>query len=158
QHAPAAEITAKCLHRCVVNDAYRYPQRPRKVKVHPIFAKVLRVSKNSSVAYRRRETDRRDVEFPAPRRLLEFREKFFWSHSWTGWKFAFHAVGHEQFDEGAADIDDQNSSLHECASVQVTRTYRPRPNNRPMPAFASGFGVVLLGQHSMISSATNRKS
>src|SRR5213075_1197766 len=85
--------------------------------MHPIFAKVLRVSKNSSIAHRRRETNRLNVEFPAPRGVLEFREKLFWSHSWTRWKFAFHALGHKQFDTGATDIDDEDSSLHECASA-----------------------------------------
>src|SRR5262245_52336099 len=122
QHAPASEITADRLHGCVVNDAHRYSQRPREVKMHPFFAQVLRVSKNSSVAYRRRETDRHSVEFPAPGGLLKFGEQLFWSHSCTGWKFAFHALRHEQFDEGAADIDDENSFLHETASVSGTRT------------------------------------
>ena len=155
--AAASEITAERLHGGVINDAHRYSQRPREVKIHPFSAKVLRVSKNSSVAYRRRETNRHNVEFPAPGGLLKFGDKLFWSHSWTGWKFAFHALGHEQFDEGTADIDDENSSLHESASARDAN-YRPRPNNRPMPAFDSGFAAVLLGQHSTISSATNRNS
>src|SRR4029453_1035349 len=158
QHAPVAEITAERLHGCVVNDAHRDSQRPRKIKMGPILTQMLRVSKNSSVTYRRRKTNRRNVEFPAPHGLLKFGEKLFWSHSWTGCKFAFHALRHEQFHEAAADIDDENSSLHERASARGTRTYRPRPNNRPMPAFGSGFAVVLPGQHSTISSATNRNS
>src|SRR5215475_10382210 len=106
--------------------------------MHPSFAKVLRVSKNSSVAYRRRETNRCNVEFPAPRRLLKFGKKLFWGHPWTGWKFAFHALGHEQFHERSADIDDENSSLHGRASAEDAN-YRRRSNYCPMPAFGSGF-------------------
>src|SRR5262245_15571771 len=124
----------------------------------PISAKVIRISKNSSVAYRRGETNRCNVEFPASRGLLKFREKLFWGHSWTGWEFAFHALRHEQFHERAANIDNENSSLHESVSARSEQPYRPRPNNRPMPAFGSGFAVVLPGQHSTISSARNRNS
>src|SRR4029453_8318978 len=148
QHAPAAEITAEPLHGCVVNNAYRYSQCPCKIKMDPIFTQVLRVSKNSSVAYGRWKTNRRNVKFPAPHGLLKFGDKLFWSHSCTGSKFALHALGHEQFDGAAADIDDENSSLHERASARSTRPYRPRPNNRPMPPLGSGFVVVLPGQHS----------
>src|SRR5215211_3758515 len=83
--------------------------------MQPILTQMLRVSKNSSVAYRRRKTNRHNVEFPAPHGLLKFGEKLFWSHPWTGRKFAFHALGHEQFHEAAADIDDKNSPLHERA-------------------------------------------
>src|SRR6478672_9649026 len=77
QHAPVAEIAAERLHGCVINDAHRYSQCPGKIEMDPILTQVLRVSKNSSVAYRRRKTDRRYVEFPAPHGLLKFGEKLF---------------------------------------------------------------------------------
>src|SRR6185436_6853750 len=102
QHALPAEITAKRLHGCVVDDAHRYSQRARKTKMDPILTEVLRVSKNPSGAYGRRKTNRRNVEFPAPHGLLKFGDKLFRSHSWTGCKFAFHALGHEQFHERSA--------------------------------------------------------
>src|SRR5260370_42231244 len=78
QHAPIATITAECLHGCVDNDAHRYSQRPRKIKVDPILTQVLRGSKNSSVAYRRRKTNRRNVEFPATHGLIKVGMKLFW--------------------------------------------------------------------------------
>src|SRR5262245_42732202 len=86
--------------------------------MHPIFAKVFRLSKNSPVAHGRRKTNRDDVKFPALHRLLKFCEKLSRSHSWTGCKFAFNSLGHKQFHEGATDIDDENSSLHEPASAR----------------------------------------
>src|SRR5262249_47479094 len=49
---------------------------------------------------------------------LKFAKKLFWSHSWTRSKLAFYALGHEQFHEAAADIDDENSSVHERASAR----------------------------------------
>src|SRR4029077_2852920 len=115
KHSTAAEMTAERLHSGVVNKAHRFSQCPRKIEMDPAFAQMLRVSENSSVAYRRRKTNRRKVEFPAPHGLLKFGDKLFWSHSRTRRKFAFYALRHEQFDEAAADIDDKNSSLHERA-------------------------------------------
>src|SRR5206468_1014081 len=123
--------TAERLHGCVVNDAYGYSQRPRKIKMDPVLTQVLRVSKNSSVAYRRRKTNRRNVEFPAPYGPLKFGEKLVCGHSWTGCKFAFHALRHEQFHEAAADIDDENSSLHERASARGTRNLSAAPEQSP---------------------------
>src|SRR5262245_52428319 len=90
--------------------------------MHPIFAKVLRVSKNSAVTYGRGEPNRCNVESPAPHGLFESGEELFWRHPWTGWEFAFHALRHQQFDESAADIHDENSSLHELPSAGRTRT------------------------------------
>ena len=87
----------------------------------PAFAQVLRVSENSSIAYRRRKTNRCNVEIPALHGLLKIGDKLLWSHSCTGSKFAFHTLGHEQFDEAAADIDDKNSSLHSARPREVSR-------------------------------------
>ena len=102
-------------HGCVVDDAHWYSQRTRKIKTDPILTQMLRVPKNSSIAYGRRKTNRRNVEFPSAHGILKFGEKLFWSHSWTGCKLAFHALRHQQFHEAAADIDDEDSSLHDCS-------------------------------------------
>src|SRR4030095_15578962 len=93
----------------------------------PIFAQMLRVSKNSSVAYRRRKTDRHSVKFPAPRGFPKFCEKLFWGHSWTGCKFAVHPFRHEQFHEAAANIDDENSSLHESPFARMKAALSTAP-------------------------------
>src|SRR5262245_30840919 len=94
QHASVPDITAERLHRRIVNDADGDAQRPGKIKMHPTFAKVFRVSKNPSVTYRRRKTNRHNVESPAPHGFFKFREKLFWVHSLTRWKCAFLALGH----------------------------------------------------------------
>src|SRR6476659_4070527 len=104
----------------------------------PVLTQVLRVSKNSSVAYRRRKTNRRHVEFPALRGLLKFGEKLFWSHSWTGCKLAFHALRHEQFHEAAADIDDEDSSLHEPRLVRSEAALSAAPEQSPHAALRLG--------------------
>src|SRR5215510_13262898 len=129
QHAPAAEITAERLHRCIFHDAHRHSKCPRKIEVFPTFPKMLRVSENSSVAHRRRKTNRGDIKFPAAHSLFKFRDELFWTHSRTGSKFAFHAVRHEQFYKRAANIDDENSSLshHERAPAALDATLSAAP-------------------------------
>src|SRR5262245_11218408 len=101
----------------------------------PILTQVLRVSKNSSVTHGRGETNRYNVEFPIPHGFFEFGEKLFWGHSGTGWKFAFHPLGHQQFHEAAADIDDENSSAHEHAFGRSEATLSAATEQSPHACF-----------------------
>jgi hypothetical protein len=88
---------------------------------------VLRFSENPSVTHRRRKTNRGDIKFPAANSLPKFADEFFWSHPWTGSKFAFHSLRHKQFDEATANIDNENSSLHERVSVRNDATLSAAP-------------------------------
>src|SRR6266480_815392 len=112
KHSPAM-VTAKRLHRCVVDYSYGYPERPCKIEADPAFAQMFWVPYDSAVAHRRGQTNRRDIKVPTAHVLLESVDELGRPHSRTRNEFALDAPRHKQFHVRAADIDDQNFSLHE---------------------------------------------
>src|SRR6266481_2678249 len=78
---------------------------------------MLRISCNPSVAHRHGKTNGCPVEFPTAHVFFKSCHKLFWPHAWPGRKFALVAKRHQQFYVCAADIDDQNLSLHERAAA-----------------------------------------
>src|SRR6266566_4262637 len=91
KHSPAM-VTAERLHRCVVDHAYGYSERPRKIEVDPAFAQMFGVPGDSAVAHRRGETNRCNIKVPAAHVLLEFVDELGWAHSRTGNEFALDAA------------------------------------------------------------------
>src|SRR5437867_2445878 len=74
---------------------------------------------DSAVAHRRGETNRCDIKVPAAHVLLESVDELGRAHSRTRSKFALDATRHKQFHVRAADIDDQDFSLHERPSPKA---------------------------------------
>src|SRR5207247_2951217 len=109
----AAIVTAERLHRCVVDHAHGYSERPRKIETDPAFAQMFWVPGDSAVAHRRGETNRCDIKIPPAHVLLESVDELGRAHSRTGNEFAVDAALHKQFHVRPADIADKTFSLHE---------------------------------------------
>ena len=87
------------------------PRALAKLKpIHPLPK--CRIFYDASLAYGRGETDRRHVESPPACALFKLCDQLFGSHARPGCKYALIAKRHEQFYACAADIGDQNFSLH----------------------------------------------
>src|SRR5438552_17860112 len=110
-------VAAERLHGCVVDHTHRQSECFGKIETNPTFAQMLRISCNPSVAHRHGKTNGCPVEFPTAHVLFKSCHKLFWPHSLPGRKFALIARRHQQFYVCAADIDDQNLSLHERAAA-----------------------------------------
>jgi hypothetical protein len=65
------------------------------------------------------KTDRRDVESPPPCALFKFCDQLFWSHARSRCKYTLIAKRHELY-ACAADIDDQDFSLHERPPLRLS--------------------------------------
>src|SRR5438034_5514647 len=76
---------------------------------------------DSTVAHRPGETTRCNIKVPAAHVLLESVDELGRAHSRTRSKFALDAARHKQFHVRAADIDDQDFSLHERPSPEGVR-------------------------------------
>ena len=95
------------------------PRALAKLKpIHPLPK--CRIFYDASLAYGRGETDRRHVESPPACALFKLCDQLFGSHARPGCKYALIAKRHEQFYACAADIDDQNSSLHERPPLRLS--------------------------------------
>jgi len=89
------------------------PRALAKLKTNPPFAQMFRIFYDASFAYGRGETDRRHIESPPACALFKFCDQLFRPHARPGCKYALIAKRHAQFYACAADIDDQDFSLHE---------------------------------------------
>jgi len=95
------------------------PRALAKLKpIHPLPK--CRIFYDASLAYGRGETDRRHVESPPACALFKLCDQLFGSHARPGCKYALIAKRHEQFYACAADIGDQNFSLHERPPLRLS--------------------------------------
>ena len=69
---------------------------------------------------RARGTDRHHVESPPACALFKSCDQLFWSHARPGCKYTLIAKRHEQFYACAADIEDQDFSLHERPPLRLS--------------------------------------
>src|SRR5207247_6344493 len=111
EHASTA-VTAERLQGSIVDNTHGDAQCSGKIETNPSLGQMLRVCGDSSPAHRRRETDGGVVELPSARGFLKFGHELLWFESRTGRKFALIARRPQQFYVCAADVDNQNFSLH----------------------------------------------
>src|SRR5213596_3681969 len=112
EHPPAV-VTPERLQGSIVDNTHRNAQRSRKIETNPSLAQVLRGFCDSSLAHRCGETDGSPVKFPSLCGFLEFCDQLLRFESRAGRKFTLIARRPQQFYVCAADVDDQNLSLHE---------------------------------------------
>src|SRR5262245_19140745 len=112
EHAPAA-ITAERLQGGIVDNPHGNTQRSGKIETNPSLAQMFRVFCDSSPPHRRGETDGSSIKVPSAHSFLESCDQLLRFQPGTGSKFTLIARRPEQFYMCAADIDDEDFSLHE---------------------------------------------
>ncbi len=124
-------IAAKRLHGGVVDDLGRPPERCLEVEAHPARSQILRIGDWPIVQDRAWIADRHDVVAPPVGELPDSGDHLFSRHFWTGSELPLVGLaGREDFDVGAAHVDDQH--VHESP-----RRRRARHRKRALQEHAS---------------------
>src|SRR6266571_8296774 len=108
----AAMITAERLHGCVVDDANRFAKCFFEIESNPTVSKMFRLAYDLPVAYGRRETHRDRVEFPITDQRFDLRHHRARRQLRPGFEFSFSRARNHQLHVRAADVDDQDFSVH----------------------------------------------